>query len=173
MRTQIRRHIPSSSGSAKLIISCGRISGTPPTLVETTYNPAQAASRMAIPKDSVSDVFMKIVPRDKTYDGGTSIGTNLHGHLWIHTESTSLWRTAPNNSIRSCRRCFSRIWRRSINLGPSPPAILDSCHGIPDYKDSTYQRRTSRLGMWHKYEERLLQAGRCPYDMQVLKERQL
>lgn len=59
-------HVPSASGSAKLIMSCGKISGTPPTLVDTTYRPAHAASRMAIPKDSVKDVFMKMDPRDKT-----------------------------------------------------------------------------------------------------------
>ena len=58
---------PSSSGSAKLIMSSGKISGTPPTLVETTYSPAHAASRMAIPKASVSDVFMKIDPRERTW----------------------------------------------------------------------------------------------------------
>jgi hypothetical protein len=62
------QNVPSTSGSAKLIMSWGKISGTPPTLVETTYKPAQAASRIAIPKDSVNDVFMKINPRDKTYD---------------------------------------------------------------------------------------------------------
>lgn len=35
----------------------GNASGTPPTFVLTTYKPAQAASRMAIPNASVSEVF--------------------------------------------------------------------------------------------------------------------
>ena len=60
------RGSPSSSGFAKEIISSGRISGIPPTRVDTTYNPAQAASRMAIPKASVKEVFIKIVPRART-----------------------------------------------------------------------------------------------------------
>jgi hypothetical protein len=60
--------LPSSSGFAKLIMSSGRISGTPPTRVDTTYNPAQAASRIAIPKDSVKEVFIKIEPWTRTYD---------------------------------------------------------------------------------------------------------
>jgi hypothetical protein len=59
-------NIPSSSGLAKDIMSWGRISGTPPTRVETTYRPAHAASKMAIPNDSVSDVFRKMDPRTRT-----------------------------------------------------------------------------------------------------------
>lgn len=57
-----RRDVPSSSGRANDIISSGSTSGTPPTFVETTYSPAQAASTIAIPKDSVRDVFKNIDP---------------------------------------------------------------------------------------------------------------
>jgi len=53
---------PSSSGGANDIISSGKISGTPPTRVLTTYRPAQAASRIATPKASVNEVFKKIEP---------------------------------------------------------------------------------------------------------------
>ena len=53
---------PSAVGAAKEIISSGRISGTPPTRVETTCKPAHAASSIAIPKDSVREVFMKMEP---------------------------------------------------------------------------------------------------------------
>ena len=58
---------PSSSGFAKEIMSSGRISGIPPTRVDTTYSPAQAASRMAIPKASVREVFINIVPWARTW----------------------------------------------------------------------------------------------------------
>jgi hypothetical protein len=38
----------------------GRTSGTPPTSVETTRRPQQAASRIAIQNDSVKLVFKNI-----------------------------------------------------------------------------------------------------------------
>jgi hypothetical protein len=38
----------------------GNTSGTPPTSVETTRRPQQAASRIAIQKDSVKEVLRKI-----------------------------------------------------------------------------------------------------------------
>lgn len=41
-------------------------SGTPPTLVLTTKSPQQAASRMAMQKDSVSEQFRKMCPRTST-----------------------------------------------------------------------------------------------------------
>lgn len=61
------RGLPSSSGFAKDIMSSGRISGTPPTRVDTTYRPAQAASTMEMPKASVREVLTKMVPRVRTY----------------------------------------------------------------------------------------------------------
>jgi hypothetical protein len=67
------RGLPSSSGFAKEIMSSGRISGIPPTRVDTTYSPAQAASKMAMQKASVKEVFKNIVPRAKTYQ---SLGSN-------------------------------------------------------------------------------------------------
>jgi len=54
--------VPSTVGAVNEIISAGRISGTPPTRVETTYRPAHAASSIAIPNDSVREVFRKIEP---------------------------------------------------------------------------------------------------------------
>jgi len=61
------RSSPSSSGLAKDIMSSGKISGTPPTRVETTYKPAHAASRIAMPNDSVREVFKNIEPRTSIY----------------------------------------------------------------------------------------------------------
>ena len=52
--------IPSSSDVGPFVVPKGSFSGTPPTRVLTTYSPAHAASRIAIPKDSVRDVFKKI-----------------------------------------------------------------------------------------------------------------
>lgn len=60
-------NVPSSSGLANETISSGNTSDTPPTRVLTTYRPAHAASKMAIPKASVKDVFRKIEPWIKTY----------------------------------------------------------------------------------------------------------
>jgi hypothetical protein len=53
-------------GAANEIISSGRISGTPPTRVDTTCKPAHAASSIAIPNASVSEVFRKIEPCRRT-----------------------------------------------------------------------------------------------------------
>jgi hypothetical protein len=64
----VKRQSPSSSGFAKEIMSSGKISGTPPTRVETTYSPAHAASRIAMPKDSVKEVFKNMEPRTRTYN---------------------------------------------------------------------------------------------------------
>lgn len=58
---------PSSSGKAKDIMSSGKTSGTPPTRVLTTYSPAQAPSRIALPKASVKEVLRNIEPRMRTY----------------------------------------------------------------------------------------------------------
>jgi hypothetical protein len=58
--------VPSTVGAANEIISSGRISGTPPTRVETTCKPAHAASSIAIPNASVSEVFRKIEPCRRT-----------------------------------------------------------------------------------------------------------
>ena len=66
-------------------MSGGRISGTPPTRVDTTYSPAQAASKMAIPKASVRDVFMNIDPRRSTWRSSCSVKASdivrKHSHL--------------------------------------------------------------------------------------------
>lgn len=48
---------PSSSAFANSIISPGKISGIPPTFVDTTNKPAEAASMVLIPKASVRDVL--------------------------------------------------------------------------------------------------------------------
>lgn len=52
-----QRDIPSSSALANSIISSGKISGIPPTFVETTNKPAEAASIILIPKASVKEVL--------------------------------------------------------------------------------------------------------------------
>ena len=65
-KTRRRGKVPSAVGAANDIISSGRISGTPPTRVETTCKPAHAASRIAIPNASVSEVFRKIEPCRRT-----------------------------------------------------------------------------------------------------------
>ena len=51
---------PSSSALANSIMSSGRISGIPPTFVDTTNKPADAASMILIPNASVNDVFRYI-----------------------------------------------------------------------------------------------------------------
>lgn len=60
--------MPSSSARANSIMSPGRISGIPPTRVETTNRPAEAASIVLIPKASVRDVLRYICPLLSTYD---------------------------------------------------------------------------------------------------------
>ena len=114
--------LPSSSGLAKEIMSSGRISGTPPTQVETTYRPAQAASRIAIPKDSVSEVFKKMDPRTRTYM--IMLNAKSYRENPRPTSRTSLWRTGPRSSMRSWSRCFSLIWSNSFSFGPVPPAWI-------------------------------------------------
>lgn len=51
---------PSSFGSANTIMSSGKTSGIPPTRVETTNKPHEAASTSAVPNASVRDVLRKI-----------------------------------------------------------------------------------------------------------------
>lgn len=51
---------PSSFGSANTIMSSGKTSGIPPTRVETTSKPHEAASTSAVPNASVRDVLRKI-----------------------------------------------------------------------------------------------------------------
>jgi hypothetical protein len=48
--------LPDEFGEANSIMSFGKTSGTPPTLVLTMNYPAEAASMMLIPKASVSEV---------------------------------------------------------------------------------------------------------------------
>lgn len=50
------------SGSARMHMSCGSTSGTPPTFVLVTRSPADAASRIAMQNASVRLVFKKISP---------------------------------------------------------------------------------------------------------------
>jgi hypothetical protein len=47
-------------GSANFIMEGGRTSGTPPTFVETTKRPQDAASSRAMQKDSVREQFKNI-----------------------------------------------------------------------------------------------------------------
>ena len=56
----------SGFGSAKLTIFFGKTSNTPPTLVETTNKPHDAASTIAIQNASVKEVLRKIWPRTRT-----------------------------------------------------------------------------------------------------------
>jgi hypothetical protein len=49
-------NVPSASGIANSIMSFGKISGMPPTLVLTMKRPAEAASMMEIPNASVKEV---------------------------------------------------------------------------------------------------------------------
>jgi len=51
--------ISSGAGSASTIMSSGRTSGTPPTLVLTVNSPQLAASKMAIQNASVSELKVK------------------------------------------------------------------------------------------------------------------
>lgn len=60
------RGIPSTSGSANSTSPGGRTSGTPPTRVDTTKRPADAASRIPIPNASVSEGLRKICARESS-----------------------------------------------------------------------------------------------------------
>lgn len=73
----LRKGIPSSSARQNSIMSCGRISGTPPTLVATTKSPADAASMMEIPKASVKELLKYIWPFVRTFS------YTLASALWI------------------------------------------------------------------------------------------
>jgi len=53
------RTISSGAGSASTIMSSGRTSGTPPTLVLTVNSPQLAASKMAMQNASVSELKVK------------------------------------------------------------------------------------------------------------------
>jgi hypothetical protein len=56
----------SGEGSANFIMEGGRTSGTPPTFVETTNRPQEAASKRAIQNDSVKEQLRKICPLTNT-----------------------------------------------------------------------------------------------------------
>ena len=82
----------------------GSTSGTPPTSVDTTSRPQQAASRMAMQNDSVKLVFRKIWPR----------------------QSTSLTLSCgrpPSSSTLPCKLCFSTSAYSYFMPSPSPPMI--------------------------------------------------
>lgn len=53
-------------GSENLIMDGGRTSGTPPTRVDTTNSPHDAASNKAMQNDSVREQFRKICPLTNT-----------------------------------------------------------------------------------------------------------
>jgi hypothetical protein len=91
-------------GFAKNAILGGKTSGTPPTSVLTTNRPQQAASRIAIQKDSVNEVFRKIWP--------------LH-----RTSLTFPGSKAPSNSTLSYKLFLSTNYFKSYILSPSPPII--------------------------------------------------
>lgn len=65
---QILEYAPSTSGSANSTRPGGKTSGTPPTRVDTTNKPAQAASRMPIPNASVSEGLRKICARERSWE---------------------------------------------------------------------------------------------------------
>ncbi len=58
--------ISSGLASANEIMWGGSTSGTPPTFVETTKSPHDAASNNAMQKDSVNEQLRKMCPRTKT-----------------------------------------------------------------------------------------------------------
>lgn len=60
MATASFSQMSSGSGFAKLTIFFGNTSTTPPTLVDTTNKPHEAASTIAIQKASVKDVLRKM-----------------------------------------------------------------------------------------------------------------
>lgn len=145
-------------------MSCGKISGTPPTRVDTTYKPAQAASRMAMPNDSVKDVFMNIVPRDKTYCS----------EIWVELRSEFRWVYSPKGHHYDVLRLIIRhdlarnVFRASgedqstwghhrlffLLASPWTHKFSLLCRQV------TYQRRILHWEMQRKYEEQLLQVGR-------------
>ena len=91
-------------GFANIIISSGKTSGTPPTFVDTTNNPHDAASKIAIQNDSVKEQFKNICPRTNTF-------------------LTFACGTDPKNSTRSCNRSRSTISSNTNFFDPSPPMI--------------------------------------------------
>ena len=93
-----------SSGGESNAIWGGNTSGTPPTSVDTTSNPQQAASRIAIQNDSVSDVFKNMWPLQSA-------------------SRTSECLSPPSSSILSCNSYLSRSYTRRSILSPSPPII--------------------------------------------------
>lgn len=97
-----------TSGLAWYAICGGNTSGTPPTSVVTTKSPQQAASRIAIQNDSVSEVLRKIWPRHST-------------------SLTWLWLSAPRSSILECKLYFSTSAFIYTILSPSPPIIKFTC----------------------------------------------
>ena len=102
-------HAPSSSAWANSIMSPGRISGTPPTRVETTNSPVEAASMMLIPNASVSEVFRYIWPRVSTC-GRESVGGS--------------WREGGLSAHRGRRRDgWIRAVRSDLGVGISPSSV--------------------------------------------------
>mmetsp|Transcript_4398 Transcript_4398/g.9892 ORF Transcript_4398/g.9892 Transcript_4398/m.9892 type:complete len:279 (+) Transcript_4398:3-839(+) len=126
------RQSASASGSANFIMLGGSTSGTPPTLVDTTNSPHDAASSSAMQKASVREQFRNICPL-------------------TNTSLTSWCGTAPSSSILSCSRHLSRISSSSSFLGPSPPMMkctfvtLAHTSGMTFTSRSTPFRYTSLL----------------------------
>ena len=97
-----------SSGLASKTIWGGRTSGTPPTSVDTTKSPQHAASKMAMQKDSVNEVFKKMCPLHKTF-------------------LTSECLSAPSSSTLECKLYFSTSIFICTILSPSPPMMKLTC----------------------------------------------
>ena len=89
---------------ASYIMSGGSTSGIPPTFVETQSRPQDAASRIAMQKASVRDVFKKMWPLQST-------------------SRTWLWGREPKSSTLSAMLYLSLISRSRAILGPSPPMM--------------------------------------------------
>lgn len=90
------------SGGDSLTISGGKTSGMPPTLVVTTLRPQDAASTIAIQKDSVRAVFKNMWP-------------------CTSTSLTCSCLTRPRIFTRFWRLCCSFISSNRMRLSPSPP----------------------------------------------------
>ena len=91
----------STSGFAKNMMSFGKTSGTPPTAVATTRHPHDAASRMAMQNDSVSDALRKMSPRR-------------------NTSGTSSCGTCPSTTTRSVKPASEMDFSRCFRIDPSP-----------------------------------------------------
>ena len=111
---------------SRKIILCWGISSTQRKLIIITY-PQLAASTIAMQKASVRDVFRKISPCTRTWNGKWRIEIDIiilcEMELWMLTSLTCECSSPPSSCIRSWSWCFSRTSSNRTRLGPSPPAI--------------------------------------------------